>query len=183
MAEKETKTQILTLANDCFDQEAYEDAVLWYTSYLTRDPDDTGVMLDLGYCLFRLGRYEEALSWFVKIGHNRNIALTLVQMERYEDAIPYFQAVLDENPGLYAIRFNYMSLLWYLRRFDEAESVQKAAPRLPPMTYMGLGTIFRAHASEDFQKRNKSENLTPPKMVDIISHRQGRIMTGPALSG
>lgn len=172
MEEQETKEQLLTLGNDCLDQGVYEEAASWYSQYLEIDPKDSGVMQDLGYCLYQLGRYDKALSWFIKTGHNRNIALTLVRMGRYEDSLQFFEAVLAENPSRYAFRFNYVSILWYLRRFDEALSVYKASPRLPPMTYMRLGSIYRTFASEDFQKRNKAEDLKLPKMVDILSYRK-----------
>lgn len=176
--EEETKEQLLTFGNGCLDQGVYEEAATCYSRYLEIDPDDSGVMQDLGYCLFQLGRYDEALSWFLKIGHNRNSALTLVRMGRYEDALPFFEADLAEHPGRYPVRFNYVSLLWYLRRFDEALLVYQAGPCLPPMTYMGLGTLYRSHASEDFQKRNKGADLKLPKMTDILSYRKERISLG-----
>ena len=109
--EEETKEQLLTFGNDCLDQGAYEEAASWYSRHLVIDLDNSGVMQDLGYCLFQLGRYDEALSWFQKIGHNRNSALTLVRMGRYEDALPFFEADLVEHPERYPVRFNYVSLL------------------------------------------------------------------------
>ncbi|KAF5092038.1 Tetratricopeptide repeat protein [anaerobic digester metagenome] len=182
MEGQETKKQLLTLGNDCFDKGGYEDSASWYTQYLHLDPDNMGVKQDLGYCLYQLGRYEEALSWFLAIGHNRNSALTLVRIGKYEDALPFFEADLAEHPERYAIRFNYVSLLWYLRRFDEALSVYQAGPRLPPMTYMGLATTYRSCASEDFRNRNMGEDLTPPKMADILSYRKERIKLGLVLN-
>ena len=159
------------MGDERYDLRAYVDAIPWYEEYVKQVPDDQGVIHDLGYCYFQAERFDDALKCFEQVDHGRNIALTLVRLGRYEEAVVYYEPVLSHNPQRYPVRFNYVSVLWYLRRFDEAMSIYKAAPRLPPMTYMGLGTIYRAHASEDFQKRNKGPDLKPPTVGNLEPHR------------
>lgn len=160
--------ELLLRGNEHFKVGEFQEALIEFGKFLKREPEDLDVITNLGYCLYYIGIYDEALICFQKAEHIRNIALTLVKMERYDESIPLFEKILKDTPKQYSIRFSYMSLLWYLRMFDRAIEVYEATPRLPPITSMLLGSVWRDYASKDFIKRRKIGELVVPQMVRLL---------------
>ena len=70
------------------------------------NPSNVGVVNDYGYLLYRDKQFEKALGWLektIELDAERtpvyiNIADTLVNLNRFSDAIPYYEYYLELYP-------------------------------------------------------------------------------------
>ncbi|MEL7028427.1 MAG: sulfotransferase [Pseudomonadota bacterium] len=89
---------------------------------------------NLGGLLRKLGRTDEALNAFSKAyavrRHPRvamNMAAALRSMERFDDAVHYYQEALEQDPRLAEARVQIASVMTELGRFDDAKTALLAA--------------------------------------------------------
>jgi len=89
----------------------WDDAALKYEMFLRQYPGSPDAWFSLGYCLFRLDRYEEAIEAFnrsLEINPYQdpnsyiNIASCYSLMKRYQQSIDYYLKAFELNPKLIA---------------------------------------------------------------------------------
>lgn len=96
----------LRLANLLHDVHIFDQAVMYYRKYLERNEKDPDARVDMGICLFELGKVNEAIAEIEKaLSYAPNHQLALYNLGvvnlasgNVEKAREYFQRCIDVNP-------------------------------------------------------------------------------------
>lgn len=131
---------LVGLANACFRQGRYAQALAQYSRALTQNPDHPGLLNNRAATLEKLGRLDEALASYERVqrhmpGHSgvlNNIGLVLMKLQRLDEALDWLDRAVRLDP-LYAEAFNNRgNVLSKLRRFKEAVASYDRALELRP---------------------------------------------------
>ena len=114
----------------------YEDAVTHHREVLRSKPDDLAVHGELGIMLADLGQLEEAkphlTAGLPEVAANFTLGQALSKLKRYEEALPYYNRVLQLKPKHAKSHRNLGAALAALGRFGEAVTHYQEAVRLDP---------------------------------------------------
>ncbi len=91
---------------DLYKENDFEQALQTMRLAINYNPSNVGVVNDYGYVLYRDKQFEKALSWLEKtiemdaerVPVYLNIADTLVELNRVQQAVPYYQYYLEIYP-------------------------------------------------------------------------------------
>lgn len=128
----------------------YEEALSIYRAALTRDPNDSETLSNMGQVLVRLGRTDEAVPLFQRaIGlapdrwaYRFNLARAHGLVGRWNDAVAEYQAARQLFPNDYATEFNLGLALHKAGNETDAVDAYKRAIALnpnDPSFHMALG--------------------------------------------
>ena len=94
--------EFLEQADDLFDEENYDESIIYYDQVLAIDSSDIDALNGKGLALDTIGKHEEAITYYdmvLAIGSSdidalNGKALALYNLDKHEEAITYFDAVL-----------------------------------------------------------------------------------------
>ncbi len=138
-----------------------DEAIEQFEASLRIDPDNVQAMGNLAVAMHRLGRYEEALSYWRAIVARGSatpddlyrMGLTLEKLGRADEAIADYQRILDEAPEHLAARLQLGELLAREGRHDEAKvHFEYLVARYPGSVQLQLYLGGRAEIDGDWAK-------------------------------
>jgi tetratricopeptide (TPR) repeat protein len=149
-----TTSPLLARAQRLIESDSYEQAAQVLISHLRKNPQDTRALSQIGFVAMRLGALGQAEQFLRKaiacgardFEVRRNLASVMSQQDRSGQAIPMFEALVQESddPGLKAIL---AGLLEKLGRNEESRALYqqliKEKPKLPPM-WIAYGHCLRS---------------------------------------
>jgi tetratricopeptide (TPR) repeat protein len=118
----------------------YEMALPYFIETVKRDPNHAGAFFQLGFCLSRMGKNQEALGPYLKAKELRpkdptiysNLCGVLGQVNRFGDAAEACRQALQLAPGLAEAHNNLAWVYHRQGRYPEAIESSKKAIRLQP---------------------------------------------------
>ncbi|MGB7442146.1 MAG: tetratricopeptide repeat protein [Coleofasciculaceae cyanobacterium] len=139
------------------------------------DPEfSSGLFLWVGYSLYQLGQYEEALASYEKAleikpdlheaWYNRGVAL--YKLGRYEEAIASYEKALEIKPDNYAAWNNKGNALGELGRYEEAIASYERALEIKPDNYAAWNNRGNAlgelgHYEEEIASYERALEIKP----------------------
>ena len=137
-----------------------DEAVEEFKTSLAVNPDNTQAIGNLAVAMHRLGRYEEALSYWralvasgkATLDDRSRMALTLDELGRTDEAIAECEKILLEDPAHIAVHLQLAQLLVKEGRDEEAEKhFEYLVARYPGSIQIQLYLGGRAEAEGDWQ--------------------------------
>ena len=128
-------------AQDLFDEENYEEAILFYDEVLEIDSEDIDALFGKAFSLDNIGKHEEAISFYDKVLEIDSTdfdalngkALALDNIGKHEEAISFYDKVLEIDSADIDALFGKALSLESLGREEEAISnLEKIETLLPP---------------------------------------------------
>jgi len=155
---------------EAYDNDNYSKAIIYCDKILSKNPNDFNALVYKGYSLFFLGNLEEAmdnLKQAEKVDYDVDLFFQIgyidYELQIYDEAISYFDKVLDlDSRYLDAYIFKGYSLV-DLQRYDEADNCAEKIKELYgdnayAYNIMGLTQTYRENydeAIENFEKAIK----------------------------
>lgn len=148
------------------ENEKYEDAVQLGKEILNNynkelnDYAKSRLFNNIGFCYYKLGKYEEAYDFYLKALETdqnyllclNNISAVLIKLKRYQEAIKYLEKALVLNNNNVKVIFNLFVVYAHLKNVEMAKSYLKMALR-----------IDRGYTI----KRLKSNGISDKKIAEI----------------
>jgi len=167
-----------------------EQARRYLTQALRRNPDSLQSLNSMGIVLAQLAKYDEAKKYFsdsLKIAPNAearyNLGLTLVKQQRFEEAIPHYEAALELNPDHAKAHYELAKVLTNhgdrgvaVRHYREAVRLDPTLPHAQlnlAMTLEAIGNREEAIIAYREAVNRQPEDVTSRKKIALALARQG----------
>jgi len=147
-------------AQDLFDEENYEEAIIYYDKVLEIDPFDFDALNGMALSLYNIGHPEEAITYFDKVLEINSSfivalngkAFALYDIGNHEEAITYFDKVLEIDSLELEATYGKAIALESLGRVDEAltnlEEFLELEPPDPEFRVPPEGNVNQAGVEE-----------------------------------
>jgi tetratricopeptide (TPR) repeat protein len=130
------------IAEELYDSKKYREALGWYLRAAEIEPHAT-ILINIGYCLMNLERYNEAIEWCKRairspsVGQSLQDAwnlmgLCLYLLERYLEAIQCYDKALELDPNWATCWNKKGNALYSLERYPEAIQCYDRSLELDP---------------------------------------------------
>ena len=145
-------------------QKRYEESLKWYRDTIGADPDFALAYAGMGDALYRMGRYEEAVSSMKRVFELQPdfpmaptlhylTAQALQQIGRYDEAEEHYENVLLAAPNFKEGLSSLGGLMMTLERYEDAVSRYRALAEIEPgnaATHSQIGiALFKAGKAEE----------------------------------
>ena len=147
-------------AQDLFDEENYEEAIIYYDKVLSIDSADFDALNGMALSLYNIGHPEEAITYFDKVLEINSSfivalngkAIALYDIGNHEEAITYFDKVLEIDSSDLEATYGKALALESLGRVEEAianlEEIIALEPPGPEFRVPPEGTVNQAGVEE-----------------------------------
>src|SRR3989442_7626784 len=131
----------------------YHDALKEFHLALQAQPNNTDILLGLGAIDRRLGKFDEAVTYFKRIteidpgspGMSEEVALTLVPMRKYADAEQYFDRAIRLSPDY--VEPYYFKVYHYLLSEGDASKARSVLDDAARQKVGQLDPLFRYYSA------------------------------------
>lgn len=164
-------------AEDLREQKRYEEALEWYRDALKADPDFALVYAGMGDSLYRLGRYEEAVSSMKRVFEilpDFPLAPTLHyltgqalrELDRYDEAEEHYESALRISPGFKEAINSLGELLLAQERWSEALDRYRVLVQIEPENaathlQIGIALLKTGRAEKALASFDRTLSLDP----------------------
>ena len=164
-------------AEDLRAQKRYEESLKWYQDAINADPGFVLVYAGMGDSLYRLGRYEEAVSSMKRVFDllpNFPLAPTLHyligqalrELDRYDEAEEHYESALQIGPGFKEAINGLGELLLAQERYGEALDRYRTLAQIEPEnaathSQIGIALLKTGRAEEALASFDRALSLDP----------------------
>lgn len=168
---------LFSRAEDLRKQKRYEESLKWYRDTIEADPDFALVYAGMGDSLYRLGRYEEAVSSMERVFEllpDFPMALTLHylmgqalrEMGRYDEAEEHYESALRTAPNFEEALDSLAGLLLAQERYEEAVDRYQTLAKIEPEnaathSQIGIALFKIGRAEEALASFDRALSLDP----------------------
>jgi tetratricopeptide (TPR) repeat protein len=154
----------LKIGNALYREGRYEEALAYFQEYMSKNPDQFGIGINLGNCFMALKKYDEAIKTYLKVieGFKKvksdlkgfetaatiyaSIGEAYSSLENFEQATEYYKKSMEVLPPTdAAVAYNTAEILFSGGKTDEAIVYYSLASKLKPemaLYYAKLGYAF-----------------------------------------
>ncbi|MFC1692061.1 tetratricopeptide repeat protein [Candidatus Latescibacterota bacterium] len=179
------------LADAYLTKEMYEDAYQQLSKALRFDPNQPALNFNMGYCLHKMGRIEEALKHYnivlkypgvpLVYTHN-NMGEAYFDLGRYNEALDHFSNSMSIDPSNVSILRSMASRLVQENKLDEAVSYYLAIQKFFPEDFdvhknIGILKCKQQHYDDALKYLSKASQIKPddPEIITFLEEAQSKL--------
>ena len=164
-------------AEELREQKRYEESLKWYRDTIGADPDFALAYAGMGDSLYRMGRYEEAVSSMKRVFEllpdfpmaptlHYLTAQALQQIGRYDEAEEHYENVLLAAPNFKEGLSSLGGLMMILERYEDAVNRYRALAEIEPgnaatHSQIGIALLKAGKAEEALASFDRALSLDP----------------------
>lgn len=159
LAESENSESVEHLIRLYLHQKRFADAETWLRKYMSANPQNAAVQLQLGKLLAAEGKTQEAIAALEPLykaspdpKNARELASLYLEAKQYSAAAPLLRGLIEQNPNDPQLLLDYGTSLMHQLKYPEAQTVLLKAVQLKPdlvAAYFDLG--YAAQQNKNYE--------------------------------